>query len=133
LPDVEFDIDCSSGTYIRSVARDVGSTLGVGGHLTALRRTRIGQYTVDAALAPEQLGDAQAVRRALVPPAAAVSHLPQIVVDRGQELILRHGGSIAASTPGADADQLAIVGPTGALVGIGERRGDRVQPRKVLA
>ena len=47
--DVGFEIGCSKGTYIRSIAHDVGEKLGVGGHLTALRRTAIGEYHVDAA------------------------------------------------------------------------------------
>jgi tRNA pseudouridine55 synthase len=58
--DVDVVVDCSSGTYIRALARDLGVALGVGGHLTALRRTRIGAYSVDEAqsiegLAPEKL------------------------------------------------------------------------------
>ena len=47
--DVDVEVDCSSGTYIRALARDVGATLGVGGHLTALRRTRVGRFGLDEA------------------------------------------------------------------------------------
>ena len=47
LVDVDVEVDCSSGTYIRALARDVGATLGVGGHLTALRRTRVGRFGLD--------------------------------------------------------------------------------------
>ncbi len=46
--DVDVGVDCSSGTYIRALARDVGAALGVGGHLTALRRTRVGRFGLDA-------------------------------------------------------------------------------------
>jgi tRNA pseudouridine55 synthase len=49
LVDVDVEVDCSSGTYIRAIARDVGAALGVGGHLTALRRTRVGQFGLDQA------------------------------------------------------------------------------------
>ena len=52
LPDVDFRIVCSKGTYIRSVARDFGVALASGGHLTTLRRTRIGNFTVDNAIRP---------------------------------------------------------------------------------
>ncbi|MBP3081621.1 tRNA pseudouridine(55) synthase TruB [Mycolicibacterium fortuitum] len=55
--DVDVDVDCSSGTYIRALARDVGVTLGVGGHLTALRRTRVGRYGLDVARTLEDLAD----------------------------------------------------------------------------
>lgn len=56
LPDVDFRIVCSKGTYIRSVARDFGVALASGGHLTALRRTRIGEYSVENAIRPVVYG-----------------------------------------------------------------------------
>jgi tRNA pseudouridine55 synthase len=55
--DVDVLVDCSSGTYVRALARDVGATLGVGGHLIALRRTRVGRYGLDEAHTLEQLAD----------------------------------------------------------------------------
>jgi tRNA pseudouridine55 synthase len=55
--DVDVDVDCSSGTYIRALARDVGVTLGVGGHLTALRRTRVGRYGLDEAHTLDELAE----------------------------------------------------------------------------
>jgi tRNA pseudouridine55 synthase len=56
--DVDVEVDCSSGTYIRALARDVGTALGVGGHLTALRRTRVGRYGLGESRTLEQLADA---------------------------------------------------------------------------
>src|SRR4051794_6711406 len=58
LPDVEFEVECGAGTYIRAIARDAGAALGVGGHLRALRRTRIGPHAVDRAVPLDALGDA---------------------------------------------------------------------------
>jgi tRNA pseudouridine55 synthase len=58
LLDVDVVVECSSGTYVRALARDVGAALGVGGHLTALRRTRVGPFTVDAARTLEELAEA---------------------------------------------------------------------------
>jgi tRNA pseudouridine55 synthase len=55
LVDVDVEVDCSSGTYIRALARDIGTALGVGGHLTALRRTRVGGYGLDEARTLEDL------------------------------------------------------------------------------
>ncbi|MBX8690490.1 tRNA pseudouridine(55) synthase TruB [Mycolicibacterium porcinum] len=55
--DVDVDVDCSSGTYIRALARDVGAALGVGGHLTALRRTKVGRYGLDEARTLDDLAD----------------------------------------------------------------------------
>lgn len=58
LVDVDVEVDCSSGTYVRALARDVGAALGVGGHLTALRRTRVGRYGLTEAHTLDQLADA---------------------------------------------------------------------------
>src|ERR1700739_5185591 len=55
LVDVDVEVDCSSGTYIRALARDVGAALGVGGHLTALRRTRVGRFGVELAHTLDEL------------------------------------------------------------------------------
>ena len=63
--DVDVTVDCSSGTYIRALARDVGTTLGVGGHLTALRRTRVGRYGLDEAHTLDQLADGPRVSYSL--------------------------------------------------------------------
>lgn len=57
LVDVDVEVDCSSGTYIRALARDVGAALGVGGHLTALRRTRVGRFVLDEARSLEELSE----------------------------------------------------------------------------
>ena len=53
LPDLEISVECSKGTYIRALARDIGTTLSSGGHLTKLRRTRIGPHMVSEAISPE--------------------------------------------------------------------------------
>ena len=60
--DVDVEVDCSSGTYIRALARDVGAALGVGGHLTALRRTRVGGFGLDQARTLEQLAECRAAQ-----------------------------------------------------------------------
>ncbi len=57
LVDVDVEVDCSSGTYIRALARDVGATLGVGGHLTSLRRTRVGRFGVNQARTLDDLAE----------------------------------------------------------------------------
>src|SRR5690606_760233 len=55
LPEVDFRIVCSKGTYIRSIVRDMGTTLGVGAYLSVLRRTRIGSFSIDDAVAVEKV------------------------------------------------------------------------------
>jgi tRNA pseudouridine55 synthase len=57
LVDVDVEVDCSSGTYVRALARDLGAALGVGGHLTSLRRTRVGRFGLDQALSLDELAE----------------------------------------------------------------------------
>ncbi|OBH87051.1 tRNA pseudouridine(55) synthase TruB [Mycobacterium scrofulaceum] len=59
--DVDVEVDCSSGTYVRALARDVGAALGVGGHLTALRRTRVGRFTLERARSLDELAERPAL------------------------------------------------------------------------
>lgn len=61
LVDVDVEVDCSSGTYVRALARDVGAALGVGGHLTALRRTRVGRFTLERARSLDELAERPAL------------------------------------------------------------------------
>ena len=63
--DIDVEVDCSSGTYIRALARDVGDALGVGGHLTSLRRTRVGPFGLDAATALDDLAERPLLSRTL--------------------------------------------------------------------
>jgi tRNA pseudouridine55 synthase len=136
-PEVRFRVDCSSGTYIRAIARDVGAALGVGAHLTQLRRTRIGTHDVGEAIPVDRLDEAEAVEAALLPPSAAVSHLPRVPVDTEAQQALRHGGSVPLDDFEKRDEQdfsgpIALVSPEGELLAIGERVGGRVQPRKVF-
>ncbi|HKP75239.1 MAG TPA: tRNA pseudouridine(55) synthase TruB, partial [Longimicrobiaceae bacterium] len=71
LPEVEFEVECGAGTYIRAIARDVGDELGVGGHLRALRRTRSGPHAAARAVPVDALGDAERVAAALLTPLEA--------------------------------------------------------------
>jgi tRNA pseudouridine55 synthase len=80
-PFAEITVDCSSGTYIRSIARDVGEALGVGAHLTALRRTRVGRFAVEDAVTMDGLEDGSVASAALLPPGAALAHLTAATVD----------------------------------------------------
>ncbi len=133
LPDVTFEVECGSGTYIRAIARDVGDALGVGGHLHALRRTRVGVHDVARAVPMDALEDAERVAAALLAPADALAHLPRVEVDEEEAAALTHGralparGAVPAETP------VALVGPEGRLVAVGEREGRFLRPRKVFA
>ncbi|MDR6198923.1 tRNA pseudouridine55 synthase [Microbacterium sp. SORGH_AS428] len=118
---IELDavVDCSSGTYIRALARDLGTALGVGGHLTALRRTRIGSFDVSRAVDLEHI-DPDAL---LQPAAAAAMALPTLAVSDDEARDLRHGKRLSGAASRVAATPAAAIGPDGALIGVLERRG----------
>ncbi|WP_322409460.1 tRNA pseudouridine(55) synthase TruB [Microbacterium invictum] len=121
--DLDVTVDCSSGTYIRSLARDLGAALGVGGHLTALRRTRIGPFPLADAVAVDDLADASPW-----PPAeAAAAVLGSIGVTAAQARDLRHGKRLTGIASVLPAPRAAAIDPDGVLVGIVERRGQDIK------
>lgn len=102
--DVDVRVECSTGTYVRALARDLGSGLGVGGHLTALRRTRIGPFRVDEA------GDI------LLPPATVAGRLfPTVSLDAQSAADLANGKRVVAA---GDGGPVAALGPDGRLIGL---------------
>jgi tRNA pseudouridine55 synthase len=118
--DVDIEVECSTGTYIRAIARDAGADLGVGGHLSALRRTRVGPFDVESAIGLDQL--AQAGEAALVPmPEVAVRCFPTWRVDADESDAVAHGRRIPWTGPagptGPEAP-VAIVGPDGAFLAL---------------
>jgi len=123
--DLDVVVDCSSGTYIRALARDLGASLGVGGHLTALRRTRIGPFEVEGSASIDSLGTTPLRDPADV--AAAV--LGAFPVSAEQARDLRHGKRLAgaASRLEGAGGPAAAIDPAGILVGIVERRGADVK------
>jgi tRNA pseudouridine55 synthase len=133
LPDVVFEVECGSGTYIRAIARDVGALLGVGGHLRELRRTRIGPHDVARAVTVDCLDEADAVAHALVAPADALAHLPRVVADARGETDVRHGRALPAPAELRVTGPVAIVSADGSLLAVGESADGIVRPRKVFA
>jgi tRNA pseudouridine55 synthase len=125
--DLDVTVDCSSGTYIRALARDLGTALGVGGHLTALRRTRVGPFTLDAARTLEALSEDPAV----VPLSAAVATaFPRRDVTAEEAVLLAHGRPLEA---GGIAGPYGVFGPDGEVVALLEDRGDEARSLVVFA
>ena len=110
--DINVEVDCSSGTYIRALARDLGEALGVGGHLTALRRTRIGSFEVSNAREITQ-------EPTLVTNLEVLKTLmPEVAISQQQEIDLRHGKRLAleiseASCATANGRLVAVIEPVG--------------------
>ncbi|WP_136053635.1 tRNA pseudouridine(55) synthase TruB [Microbacterium sp. K24] len=117
--DLDVVVDCSSGTYIRALARDLGAGLGVGGHLTSLRRTRVGPFDVADAVGLDDLADA----RTLTPAQAASRILPPLPVSADEARDLRHGKRLSNQAPRLEGTLAAAIDDEGSLVGIVERRG----------
>ncbi|MEX0980380.1 MAG: tRNA pseudouridine(55) synthase TruB [Gemmatimonadota bacterium] len=131
LPEVRFRLRCSTGTYVRAIARDLGTALGVGAHLSELRRTGIGRFRVSDAVPAEALADPARVAAGWIPPLDALAHLPFVEVDEAGVLALVQGRALPHPDAGA-AGPVAVV-HDGALVAIGSIRDDRLKPRKVFA
>ncbi|HEX4698538.1 MAG TPA: tRNA pseudouridine(55) synthase TruB [Actinomycetes bacterium] len=126
LADVDVHVECSSGTYVRALARDLGSALGVGGHLTALRRTRVGPYGLDAARTLDALAEALVV----LPIAdAAREAFPGRDVDAAEAVVVSHGGPLPAS--GTDGP-VAVFGPDGTFLALVEDRGETTKTLAVF-
>jgi tRNA pseudouridine55 synthase len=124
--DLDVRVECSSGTYIRALARDLGAALGVGGHLVALRRTRIGPFGI-ADAAP--LADLDPAARLIDPAAVATALFPAMTLDAGQVTDLMHGKKIEVD-PREEANQtpIAALAPDGRLVGLVTVFGTAAKP-----
>jgi tRNA pseudouridine55 synthase len=131
LPHVRFRLRCSSGTYVRSLARDVGEALGVGAHLTELRRTSVGRFDLTEALHPDQLSDPERVKGAWIDPLEALAHVPHVAVDEHAVAALERGQRVPV--PEALPAALAVAAFGGRLVAVGEVADHLFRPRKVFA
>ena len=119
------EVDCSSGTYVRTLAADLGAALGGGAHLRRLRRTAVGGFKAGVRL--EELGPEH-----VLAPAAAVAHLAPVTVDAGLAEAVSYGKVLEADWGGEGP--WAVLGEGGALLAVYEPYGDgRVKPSVVLA
>ena len=122
--DADVRVACSSGTYVRALARDLGRDLGTGGHLTVLRRTRIGGFGVDEA---SELEDFNVMAAMMSPADAARRALPVVEVTAQEAIDLGHGKRIAAQGSDAPSRPMAAIAPGGRLVAIVEPRGETLK------
>ncbi|MBF5029692.1 MULTISPECIES: tRNA pseudouridine(55) synthase TruB [unclassified Micromonospora] len=128
--DVDVDVTCSSGTYIRALARDAGAALGVGGHLTALRRTAVGGFTLDEAATLDQLEERAPDVVNLPLDAAAARFFPRRDATADETRVLSHGGPLA---PAGITGPYAVFDPAGGLIAIVSERDGRARAEIVLA
>jgi tRNA pseudouridine55 synthase len=125
---VELDVRCSAGTYVRALARDLGAALGVGGHLTALRRTRVGPFTLAHARTLEALETAPSLSLTL-DEAVSVA-FPRRDADPAEAADLAHGRPLPPA--GVEGVQ-GVFAPDGHVLALVRDRDGRARPVVVLA
>jgi tRNA pseudouridine55 synthase len=125
-PDVGFRATVSGGTYLRSLARDVGEALGCGAHLATLRRTRVGAFRLADAVAPDEV-----TARALRDPAELVRDLPARDLDDAGRAAVVHGRPVPVADGTRETGNVALFW-SGQLVAVAERVGEVLKPRVVV-
>ncbi|MEU7555220.1 tRNA pseudouridine(55) synthase TruB [Streptomyces sp. NPDC044571] len=128
--DLVVSVVCSSGTYIRALARDLGADLGVGGHLTALRRTRVGPYKLDRARTLDQLQEELTV---MPIGEAAAAAFPRWDLDARRASLLANGVRIEMPDAYPAGRPVAVFGPEGRLLGLVENKGGKAKSLAVFA
>jgi tRNA pseudouridine55 synthase len=139
-PLLTLDITCSKGTYIRALARDLGTVLGCGAHLQALRRTAVGTFRVEDAVPLDALvlgqeGRAQqpgavSLSDVLLPPERAVADWPAITLNAAEERQIRNGQMLLCADP--DGERARAHAPDGSLLALLVRADERWRPVKVF-
>ena len=122
-PFADLLVECSGGTYIRSLAADIGNELGCGAHLAALRRTAVGSFRVEDAVPPDEPGP-------LLPLERAVEHLPSVTLDEEEAKVVIHGCCLG---PAGLTGPYRAMSPDERLIGIWRDDGPKAVPEVVLA
>lgn len=128
-PDVIVRAAVSSGTYIRSLAHDLGEALGAGGHITALRRTAVGDFTAGGAVALDAL-TAENIAGHTRPAEATVAHLPRVAFSAAEAERLGYGQRVVAAA--AATGEAAAFGPDGEFLGVVVAEEGAWRPRKMV-
>jgi tRNA pseudouridine55 synthase len=132
LPDFVIRIRCGKGTYVRTLAADVGAALGCGAALAGLVRTRVGPYALADAASWDEVREARSGDRLwarVQPPDSALGALALVRLDPAAARAFVHGQSVSVETRAAG--RLRVYGPEG-LLGVGQGLGDRVKPERLL-
>ena len=124
VPELEFEVHCSKGTYVRTLGADIGDRLGCGGHLSALRRTAIGPLEIGAAVTLDRLEAMDDTGRAavLAPADSLLRSLPEARLDAERARRIAHGQAV--SWPGREGSRLRLYDPAGGFLGLGRIAGE---------
>jgi tRNA pseudouridine55 synthase len=128
---LELRINCSSGTYVRSIAHDLGRELGCGAFLSGLRRTAVGRFSVEDAM-PLAALDQDKWQRHLRPADSAVEHLPRLDVTQAEALALYHGQAVQRGPEEAEKPLVRAYDEEGRFVGVVTGDGQTWRAKKIL-
>lgn len=138
--EVEFEVDCSKGTYVRSLVEDTGAILGCGGHVTALHRLSAGPYPAERMLTLEQLGKIketggfEAIDELLLPLSTSVADWPRVELGDNAAYYLQQGQPVMASDRPLDGWVSVYQASSGDFLGVGEVLEDgRIAPRRLIS
>ncbi len=124
--EIELEVECSGGTYIRTLAHDLGQLLGCGAHLSGLRRTGVGRFGLGDAVAIEDV-----TAESLLPLEKALAHLPALKTTPEEAARVQNGVAIALPEP-MESTRLLLLGPDGRVLGIAAAGGNVAQPECVI-
>jgi tRNA pseudouridine55 synthase len=132
---IRIRVVCSAGTYIRTLAEDIGCSVGTGAHLAELQRTRAGQFNISEAITLADLEEMADPVSALIPMSTAVAHLPEVVLNEDRVVKTKNGlSSRFLDTGFANGDTVRMVNTDADLIAIGVYNAEEktVQPKVVL-
>ncbi len=138
LPEMELEVRCTKGTYVRTLAEDIGKALGCGAHVTGLRRTGVGPYSADQLVPMEQIASVleadglAGLDKLLLPVESALAHWPEIKLSPDSAFYLKQGQPVLV--PNAPTEgQVRLYDPNSHFIGVGEILDDgRVAPRRLM-
>jgi len=139
LPQAEFVVRCSSGTYIRAICADIGDVLGCGAHMSMLERTSVGRFGIEASVTIDRLQELQMqeqLAEAMISISDALADMPEAVVEGEHADRIRHGQTVPVRSQYAGSETVRVLTSSGELVAIGalQQLGGTatVVPRKVI-
>lgn len=133
LPELTIRVRCGKGTYVRTLAADLGAALGCGGALASLIRTRVGPYTLANAVSWVDLSEARAAAplwARLLPCDSALTVFPAVRLEGAQAMKFVHGQAVPV--PGSSEGRVCVYSPDGACLGVGLARAGMVKPERLL-
>lgn len=133
--DLTVDVTCSKGTYVRTLAADIGAALGCGAYLVGLRRTSVAGFGLDQSVTLEALEAAgvEGARRHLLPVDILVRSLPRLDCSAGEALRFTQGQSVACPA-GREGEEFALYAPGGRFLGVGRcDEAGRASPARLMA